>query len=181
VYEIYFAGLLHIAYYPLFKVVHESLKVVSEDLGIQFVFTLRGTQKLDFLINSSNLNYEYRPFSLDTIMLKKEMDKADILYLPIMFDNEFFYKYSLSTKLIGYLGSAGNILYHGPKDSAACNLLLDNKAAFCCNSLLQTDMIYQIKKMLSDDENVSSNAKKLARSDFDLYDAQNRFWKNKSI
>jgi glycosyltransferase involved in cell wall biosynthesis len=177
--SVYFAGLMHIAYYPLLEVLADSLDELVDE-GYTFELILRGTQKMNFL-NNRKFNVIYRSNFITDKELKKEMDLADILYLPIKFSEPNFYLYSLSTKLISYLGASGKILFHGPSDSAACNLLREKNAAFCCVSLLKTEMIPLIKEILEVDENISNNAKKLAKSNFDLNVIQNTFWKNKQL
>jgi len=87
-----------------------------------------------------------------------------------------FYLYSLSTKMVGYLGASGSTLYHGPADSAACNLLRETQSAVCCNSLNIEDLIQSILQMVEGNMNVSVHAKQLATSMFDLEQIQSRFW-----
>lgn len=176
---IYFGGLMHIEYYPLLEVLADSM----DDLvgqGYSFKLILRGAQDLNFL-KSRKFEIEYRTNFISDEEIKKELDMADILYLPVKFSDPNFYLYSLSTKLIGYIGASGNILYHGPSDSAACNLLRKNDAAFCCVSLLKEDMIFEIKEMLQADESKCRNAKELAKSNFDLNEIQNNFWKSTNL
>lgn len=172
--SVYFAGLMHIEYYPLLEVLANSLDDLVA-LGYSFKLILRGTQEMNFL-KARKFEIDYRSDFISDDQIKKELDMADILYLPIKFSMPNFYLYSLSTKMISYLGASGNILYHGPSDSAACNFLKRNNAAFCCVSLLEKDMTYQIKEMLSADGHKCINAKKVAKSNFDLNYIQNIFW-----
>ena len=171
---IYFAGLLHVDYYPLFSVLADALDSLADD-GYSFNLILRGTQQVGFL-KDRKFNVEYRANFVSDDEIKKEIDSADILYLPIKFTSPEFYLYSLSTKLISYLGGAGRILYHGPYDSAACNLLSSNNASVNCTTLLVSDMINSVLNVLNDDCIVSRNAKKLAYDKFDFSKIQNRFW-----
>ena len=172
--SIYFSGLMHIEYYPLLEVLADSIDDLV-DMGYSFKLILRGTQKMKFL-KTRKFEIDYRSDFISDDQIKKELDMADILYLPIKFSMPDFYLYSLSTKMISYLGASGNILYHGPSDSAACNFLKKNNAAFCCVSLLKNDMIYQIEEILSADGSKCKNAKKIAKSNFDLNFIQNNFW-----
>ena len=171
--SIYFSGLLHIDYYPLFSVLAEALDTLSEERNM--VLILRGTQKIDFL-NNRKFRTEYRSNYISDAEIKQEMDSADILYLPIKFSLPDFYLYSLSTKMISYLGAAGKILFHGPKDSAANVLLEQNNAAISCVSLKTYDMLHAIEEILKEDIQVSANAKQLSKDKFRLADIQNRFW-----
>ncbi|SEG18726.1 hypothetical protein [Flavobacterium urumqiense] len=177
--SIYFAGLMHIEYYPLVQVLADSLDFLVDE-GYSFEIIFRGTQKMSFL-NNRKFNVVYRSNFITDKELKSEIDSADILYLPIKFSEPNFYLYSLSTKMISYLGASGKILFHGPSDSAACNLLRENNAAFCCVSLSTTEMIPVIKETLLGDENICLNAKELVKSNFDLISIQNIFWKNDTI
>src|SRR5690606_34277474 len=92
------------------------------DTNMKFRLVLRGTQKLSFL-KDRMFTVEYRQTFVSDDEIKSEIDRADILYLPIKFNSPNFYLYSLSTKMIGYLGASGAIFYHGPSDSAANKLL----------------------------------------------------------
>jgi hypothetical protein len=171
---IYFAGLLHIDYLPLFKVLAEALDLLADD-GLQIKLILRGTQDVNFLADR-HFEIEYRPVTTNYNELKEELDAATILYLPIKFTTPDFYLYSLSTKMVGYLGGSGSILYHGPDDSAAGNLLNKTGSAICCNSLDTTDMINSLKAVLDDNCKVSFNAKTTAENEFNLLKIRQRFW-----
>jgi hypothetical protein len=170
---IYFGGLLHYHYIPLFKVLEDVLNTIAEQ-GIKINFILRG---VSFTLFKNNLfNVEYRNDFVSDTEIQKELNEADILYLPIKFNNPEFYLYSLSTKMIGYLGAPGIILYHGPADSAACKLLNEENAAVCCTSMEATDMRNALFALINDAEGVSANAKRLARGRFELEAIQRSFW-----
>jgi hypothetical protein len=172
---IYFAGLLHIDYLPLFRCLADALDLLASH-GFLVKLVLRGTQTLDFLSGRS-FRIEYLPLTLDDNELKRELNAATLLYLPIKFTVPAFYRYSLSTKMVGYLGSPGHILYHGPDDSAASQMLQQADAAACCTSLNKFEMLASLKSLLSGRKNYSRNAKALARSEFDLPSLRQRFWK----
>lgn len=175
--NIYFAGLLHIAYVPLFQVLADTLDAMAAQ-GYQFKLLLRGTQQIEFLGNRQ-FEVEYRPVSLNDAELKAELDAAAILYLPIKFTLPDFYLYSLSTKMVGYLGAPGAILYHGPGDSAACNLLTRSAAAASCASLNASNLEVAIKTLLDNSAELSANAKKLAGSQFNMANIQAHFWQQR--
>jgi hypothetical protein len=170
---IYFAGLLHIDYYPLFEILADALDLISKK-GFKFRLILRGAQNIDFL-NNRAFEVDYRSDFVTDKEIKQELDSASILYLPIKFSEPDFYLYSLSTKMIGYLGASGSILYHGPLNSAACKLLNNSKSAACCGALNVNEVVELILSMLNEDE-YSINAKKLARENFNLKNIQNQFW-----
>lgn len=171
---IYFAGLLHIAYVPLFEILANALDSLVKQ-GFTFKLLLRGTQRIDFF-NDRQFEVDYLPLSFNNTELKAELNSASILYLPIKFNDNNFYLYSLSTKMVGYLGAKGAILYHGPGDSAACKLLQKADCAVCCTSLNETELEADIKNLLNNKIQLSQNAKVLAQKQFDLNDIQNRFW-----
>ena len=171
---IYFAGLLHIAYRPLFEILADALDLL-EAKGFVFKLILRGTQFIDFLEKRS-FETAYRPLTLDNAELKKELDEAAILYLPIKFTKPDFYLYSLSTKMVGYLGGAGTILYHGPGDSAACKLLKKTSSAICSSALEPNELAASVTELLAHSIEISANAKILAKAKFNLDDMQKRFW-----
>jgi hypothetical protein len=174
---IYFSGLLHIDYYPLFETLAKSLDILSDNAK-KYKLVLRGTQTLSFLENRK-FEVEYLPFILDDKVLKQELDSAAILYLPIKFTVSDFYQFSLSTKMVGYLGGAGVILYHGPGDSAACKLLKQDSAAITCTTVEANELVEAIKKAASKDATcISQNAKQLAKREFLIATIQRRFWQN---
>jgi hypothetical protein len=173
-YIIYFAGLLHIEYIPLFKALADALDSLSKN-GLSFKVVLRGTQRLSFL-NNRSFEIQYLPIVLDDAELKRDLDAAAILYLPIKFVDPDFYLYSLSTKMVGYLGASGSILYHGPADSAACNLLRETQSAVCCNSLNTDDLVLSLLQLVEGNTGVSVHAKQLAQTMFNLKQIQDRFW-----
>ena len=174
---IYFGGLLHIEYYELFEVLAKALDtLVNYDLEIKLV--LRGTQKLNCL-SKRNFLVEYREDFITDV--KEEIDLADVVYLPIKFSDPDFYLFSLSTKMIGYLGASGTILYHGPTNSAALNMLKKYESTAICDTLNVDDMIKTLKDIILNKEKafqISANAKELAKQEFDLNNIQNRFWNN---
>lgn len=173
-YTIYFAGLMHIEYIPLFKVLADALDKLTKS-GLSFKLVLRGTQQLSFL-NNRSFETQYLPTVLDDAALKRDLDAAAILYLPIKFVDPDFYLYSLSTKMVGYLGASGSTLYHGPADSAACNLLRESKSAVCCHSLNMEDLVSSIQQLVEGNTDVSVHAKQLSKRMFDLTQIQDRFW-----
>jgi hypothetical protein len=173
---IYFAGLLHIEYKPLFRVLADALEILSKQ-GLSFKLVFRGTQQLPFLKGRS-FETTYLPVILDDAVLKKDLDAASILYLPIKFADPDFYRYSLSTKMVGYLGAPGSILYHGPHDSAAGRLLRETHSAVSCTSLDVDEMVTSILHLINEKNTISANAKELARNRFNLERTQKCFWQD---
>lgn len=173
---IYFGGLLHYDYLPLFRVLADVLDTMILKQGFAFKFIIRGAANIGFL-NDRLFEVEYRNSFISDEAIGKELNEAAILYLPIKFNNPAFYLYSLSTKMIGYLGAAGKILYHGPTDSAAYRLLCNSSAAILCTTLDKTDLYKALENALWESDQVSENAKLLAQQQFYLNRIQNEFWK----
>ncbi|PKV75523.1 hypothetical protein BD749_0465 [Pontibacter ramchanderi] len=171
---IYFAGLLHLEYLPLFKALAEALDLLVRQ-GLKIKLVLRGTQQVSFLKNRL-FAVEYKSVSFDEKELKEELDAAAILYLPIKFSPSEFSLYSLSTKMVGYLSSSGAILYHGPENGAACLLLQETGSAECCTSLNVQDLTKAILSLINHRQVLSENAKHLAERQFNILDIQKRFW-----
>ncbi|MBD2753313.1 glycosyltransferase family protein [Spirosoma validum] len=172
--SIYFAGLLHIDYVPLFQVLFHALNELST-MGYRFNLILRGTQHITFP-KKELFSIVYKPFTLNEEELKEEMHKADILYLPIKFSDNYFYQYSLSTKMIGYLGAPGAILYHGPEDSAANFLLSTSDSAIGCHNLDSQTLLKKILLLIDNNLSIISNAKHIAINRFSMDKIKNLFW-----
>lgn len=173
-YTLYFAGLLHIDYLPIFEVLADALDELSLE-GLNLSLVLRGTQEVKFLENRK-FKLEYRPMILDDKILKSELEEADILYLPLKFSSPEFYLFSLSTKMVGYLAASGTILFHGPSDSAACKFLLKTNSAFICNSLDKAKLKELIINMTEESFSFSYNAKKYLKISLLLEEKQRLFW-----
>jgi hypothetical protein len=174
--SIYFAGLLHIDYYPLFETLANTLDLLSKQ-NLSFKLILRGTQNIGFL-NNRSFEVDYRKGFIGDKEIKRELDTAAILYLPIKFTLPDFYLYSLSTKMVGYLGASGSILFHGPGNSAACGLLSRSNAAVCCTSLEVQELASAFGHLIAAGNKVSANAKLLAKIHFDMQRIQNSFWQD---
>ncbi|SEL25187.1 hypothetical protein SAMN05421740_10455 [Parapedobacter koreensis] len=171
---VYFAGLLHIDYYPNFKALAKALNMIAEE-GVSIKLILRGTQKLNFL-NDVKFRVVYNSDFVSDEEIKKEIDAATILYLPMKFTVPEFYLYSMSTKMISYLTAKGSIFYHGPENSAAANLLHKWDAATICESLNVTEVKDDLLLCLRDINQHSSNAKELARDQFNMNEILDKFW-----
>jgi glycosyltransferase involved in cell wall biosynthesis len=179
--RIYFMGLFHLEY-------EENLRVLcaaSDQLrnaknSPHLSITLRcGTLRPEATKTGLGL-IRVRPFSTEADV-HRDLDQADLLYLPLPFGTEFepLVRFSLSTKLITYLGSGRPILYHGPRTSAVYELLAQHEAAFFCSSLEVNDMMETLHRVIDQPEvaiQVSRNALALARERFLLQDQRSRFW-----
>lgn len=172
--NLYFGGMLHLDYQPLFEALAEALDSLVQR-GWSPVLHLRGTQRLAFM---QGRRFEVRqlPATLSDDELRSDLDKADILYLPIGFSMPHFYLHSLSTKMVGYLGAPGAILYHGPPESAAARLLRNANAAAFAESLDPEPLAGAACLAVSRALEFSTNSKTLARERFNLSEMRHRFW-----
>jgi hypothetical protein len=105
------------------------------------------------------------------------MEIADVLYLPLSLDAQFanFARFSLSTKLITYLGSGLPILYHGPEESAANRLLATHRAGMGCHSLDPDEIAKSLEGVLEKRTSLVENALRLAQKEFPLEKIRLRF------
>lgn len=177
---IYFAGLLHWDYLPLFEVLADALDQLSTSGEQQFKLVLRGSKPLP-LLAKRKFEVEYKTDFVSDQQIKAELDEADILYLPIKFTQRDFFLYSLSTKMISYLGAKGAILYHGPEESAACKLLAETSAGVTCTSTNAEDLSRQLLALTNNIHMYSANAKKLVHEKFDLTNIQDQVWSEQLV
>jgi hypothetical protein len=108
----------------------------------------------------------------------RDFDQVDVLYLPLPFGEQYapFTRYSLSTKLVTYLGSGLPILYHGPADAAAAQLLARYGAAVQVHTLDAIHLSQAIEQALEERERLVEGALRLAYERFRLSDQRERFW-----
>lgn len=97
--------------------------------------------------------------------------------MPFGQEHENFARYSVSTKMVTYLGSGLPILYHGPTTSAAYELLESHRAAITITTL---DSVVIGKLLNGIDahtrEQVVKNALGLASREFMLAEQTRKFW-----
>ena len=107
------------------------------------------------------------------------MAEADVLYFPLPFEARYasFSRFSLSTKLVSYLGSGVPILYHGPRDAAAGRVLGKHGAAVMASSLGMEAVADGLLTPAATWHETGKNALRLARSSFMLPEQQATFWK----
>jgi len=112
--------------------------------------------------------------------VEADLVKADCLYLPLHFGqaDRPFGAYSLSTKMVTYLGSGIPILYHGPTGTAAYNMLERHRAAALATSLNPKEIANVLADLLENNtaSDVASNALRLAREEFLRSEQHARFW-----
>ena len=180
-FHIYFMGSVHISYEKNFvQLIHglEQLKQLNPNLDITLI--IRGN--VSFRLPVTNLSIKLLGWgSQDEII--RDMEAVDFLYLPLPFEEKYdpFTRFSMSTKLVTYLGSALPILYHGPQYAAAADLLSKSKSAIIVDTL---DAVQIAQIMLHEKTNshqIVSSALNLAEGDFYLPEIQRRFWDSFSM
>jgi hypothetical protein len=175
--NIYFAGAVNVPYEPNFHALQQALKLHQKRHPTETVrLILRGGRNFAW-DDSSAPRIEVRPFG-GTQDVESDFADADVLYLPLSMDPAFknFAKFSLSTKMVTYLGSGLPIFYHGPIDSAAYALLGDNGACLSCFSNNPEEICALFEAIADQREKLVRRALELAKSRFALAAIRERFW-----
>ena len=178
--RVYFMGLFHLVYERNLQVFIEALELLSAqvDPGVARSITLRCGSIRPALRKQSRL-VRVLPFGSEADV-QTDFDSADWLYLPLPFSEEHraFGAYSLSTKMVTYLGSGLPILYHGPAGTAAHNLLSKHRAAALITSLDPEEIAGVLAELLPDDagSELAANALSLARTNFLRSEQHEKFW-----
>jgi hypothetical protein len=173
----YFMGAFHVAYRPNLEALLRGLEAFARarpDLRV----TLRmrsgevpgGMPPTDVAVESEGF--------ADEAAVERDMREADLLWLPLPFGDEHapFVRSSLSTKLVTYVGSGLPILYHGPPESAAGELLRAWGAAAEAGSLEPAAVHAALEQAAADRHGLSRRAGELAASEFMLDELRERFW-----
>lgn len=171
--HMYFMGALHLSYQPNFDALLRGLDNVAERAPDRTVtLTSRGSA----LNGHSSIPVTNLPWASEA-EVAGDLDDINWLYFPLPFDAEHddFVRYSLSTKLVTYLGSGLPILYHGPAHSAAARLLDKHNAAIQVHTSA-AEAITDALLSPTDVDAVVENALALARRQFPLGEQQRRFW-----
>jgi hypothetical protein len=179
--RIYFMGLFHLAYEENLRVLcaaMERLRVLRPSMQVSITLRCGGIRSRVMRVAPDLIRV--LPFGTEADV-HCDLDRADLAYLPLAFGmaSEPLVRYSLSTKLVTYLGSGVPILYHGPKTSAAYELLVEHSAAFF-DSSLQVESLVETLRQVCDERSmvaqICGNALNLARNRFMLQDQRTRFW-----
>jgi glycosyltransferase involved in cell wall biosynthesis len=175
---VYFMGLMHISYERNFVALQKALRIVSErqpELKVGFVLRCGAVRKEAIVYPEM---CRVLPFGSELDVLS-DLESADVVYQPLSLatGNQAMSAYSLSTKMITYLGSGLPILFHGPPDSAAGKLLARNNAAIVCGSNDPQQLAQALMRLVGTErDQVVSSALKLARRQFRLSDVRESFW-----
>lgn len=174
-FRIYFAGAVHLSYAATFAALAKALALIRQQYPAMPVsLTVRGSAVPD---SFEGLPVRALPWASEG-EIEKDMKEADLLYLPLPFGPEYemFWRYSLSTKLVTYLGSGLPILYHGPAEAAAGRLLARHQAAVLATSLEPEEIARYLLEAGECAPQIVENAQRLARSQFMLEEQRRRFW-----
>jgi glycosyltransferase involved in cell wall biosynthesis len=176
--RIYFMGLFHMVYEPNLRALLDGIRIFErEHPSINVRLTCRCEHIRREVLGDSKA-VTVLPFSSEA-QVRQDMKSADLLYMPIPFGEAFakFARYSLSTKMVTYAGSGIPILYHGPADSAAYELLNKNRAAILLPSLAPEEVARALTGSNgSAAAAVARNALALAEREFMLADQARKFW-----
>jgi hypothetical protein len=120
---------------------------------------------------------ELLPFANDQ-QVALDYTRADVLYLPLPFEPEMvdLVRWSLSTKMVGFLAAGRPILYHGPRQAAAARLLGEHGAAVIVDSLEPSRVRAGLQEALDHAPELVANAYTLLRHRFDPAQVRHRFW-----
>ncbi len=178
--NIYFMGLFHNRYEPNLACLAEAVEILQRNHPeLRAGIRLRcGTMRRDFRL--LKISIQTMPFGKESDVTN-DLAEADLLYLPLPFEpeHEFFVRFSLSTKMVTYLGSGIPILFHGPENSAAYGLLSNAGAAFAFASLDAKGLERLLARVVGQPElgrQTALNALELARAQFLLSSQRSRFW-----
>ncbi|MDQ6913628.1 MAG: hypothetical protein M3128_12225, partial [Verrucomicrobiota bacterium] len=171
--RIYFMGLFHMSY-------ERNLRGLLQGLaqgGLTASVTLR-CEHIRREVLAGFENVTVLPFA-DEAQVQRDLEFADLLYMPMPFgvEHQNFARYSLSTKMVTYVGSALPILYHGPRTSAAYDLLEKNHAAIFLTTLDPAEIAATLARVDAKQRSaVARNALALGRREFMLEKQIQKFW-----
>lgn len=174
--RVYFMGSIHLSYRANFDALLKALaRIQSQDPARVVSLTVRGG--FPFPIRSGEVPVDVRPWGSQADV-EADMAEADVLYFPLPFEARYasFSRFSLSTKLVSYLGSGVPVLYHGPEDAAAGRVLEKHAAAVMAPSPSAGVLADSLRATVSAWEEAGANALGLARAQFMLHEQQGAFW-----
>jgi hypothetical protein len=176
--HVYFMGLFHMPYEPNLRALLDGLGIFSRCRPATRVAVTMRCEHVRPQVIAGDIPVTVLPFS-DEAQVQRDIETADLLYMPLPFgaDHENFARYSLSTKMVTYVGSGVPILFHGPESSAAFTLLGKHRAAVLIPTLVADDIADTLLRLDNKDRaEITQNALALARSNFMLADQVERFW-----
>ncbi len=177
-FRIYFMGLFHLGYEANFRSFLKGLRIFeSQHPEITADVTCRCAHVRPHVWKDVK-SVKILPYA-DEAQVQRDMGDTDFLYMPMPFgqEHENFARFSVSTKMVTYIGSGIPIIYHGPTNSAAFDLLHRNQAAIFLTSLDPAEIAAQLANVSQEDRmRVVESALSLSRREFMLADQTQRFW-----
>ena len=177
--RIYFMGLFHIGYEQNLEALIKAIDLLPSSLTNNCSITLRCDYVRPAVLRQS-ARIRVLPFGSEADV-EADIGQADCLYLPLHFakTDQPFGAYSLSTKMVTYLGSGVPILYHGPAGTAAHNILAKHQAAALATSLQPNEISAVLADLLRPNVGIqlAENALQLARASFLRADQCKKFWR----
>lgn len=173
--SVYFAGLMHLSYRRNLEAMLQGVALYRRRHGHADVTLRCGGLDKDWRV--TDIPVTVLPFA-DESAVEADLEQASLLYLPLPFDATYddFVRFSLSTKLVTYLGSGLPILYHGPAHSAAARLLMQHDAAVIVSTLDPHDICDGILKACNNSGRIVASARRLATAQFRIAEQQRVFW-----
>jgi glycosyltransferase involved in cell wall biosynthesis len=173
--NIYFMGSFHLSYEDNFAALIEGAGLWARRSGIAPRIIIRGGAPTS-VGGGAGVDLEVRPWATQEAVAE-DLEEADLLYMPLPFGGEHapLVEFSLSTKLVTYLGSGIPILYHGPEGGAE-RLLREEGAAIVVSDLGAEAMVEGFEAAARSGEQVAGKALALARRQFSLDEIRARFW-----
>ena len=174
--HMYFAGLFHRAYTDNVRQFATAMKSLGATRGVPTTATLR-CGKVPVELDADALGLTVLPFAAEDVV-RDDLTAADFAYMPLPFGEGYrdFFRYSVSTKMVKYLGSGKPIVYHGPAEGAAYEILAEHDAAILVHSLDTDDIAEALAGGLERAAEIAGNGLALARRSFRLADQRARFW-----
>jgi glycosyltransferase involved in cell wall biosynthesis len=176
--RIYFMGLFHMSYERNLRALLDGIAIVErQHPGVAVDLTCRCEYIRPHVLKGA-VRVKVLPFASEA-QIENDLEHADLLYMPIPFgqEHESFARYSVSTKMVTYVGSGVPILYHGPKTSAAFDLLDRHRAAIFLTTLDPSEIAVSLGQLTEAKRvEAATNALELARNEFMLADQTRRFW-----
>lgn len=173
--RVYFMGAIHRSYVANFRALQQALFCLRAAHPAHTVsLTVRGGALPEV---EQGISARLLPWASEA-EVAQDLEEADWLYLPLPFDRAFerFYRFSLSTKMVTYLGSGLPILYHGPAEAAAGRLLARHEAALIHSNLNPDGLLRAIEAESGKRADRVNHALNLGRTHFLLSDQRQRFW-----
>ena len=172
--NVYFMGALHLSYRQNFTDLMRAMALADHILDSQLKLIVRGGT---IHPPTDGIAPESRPWGSERDVAD-DLKDVDFLYLPLPFDERFrsFVRFSLSTKMITYLGSGIPILYHGPAESAVAELLTEYGAALLITAPGIDPLVKALHLSRESRRAIAEAAGKLARQKFLSSEIRCRFW-----